>query len=370
MHRNVGVFCPTLNVCGGGEYVALAIANTLAKNNQNVILFTKNPVSPSTIKTFFGETLNSSILQVKQTSGLQSQGVAKFYQTILDSYVAKTKCDTFIDVFTNCVFPWTDISYIHYPYLNRTLFSPTFPYLQSPRFIQAGTVPQVFFEKNLVSYDDKLVLANSYYTATEIQRYSKKKATVLYPPFSSFISEIGKRTTKDRSDSLVVTVSRIEPTKLLERIPFIAAHTPTKVNYAIIGRLYNKQTLSHIERVSRKLGVTDRVKIYPDAPIQTKISLLQKAKIYLHTMIGEHFGISTVEAMALGCIPVVHNSGGMEETVPHQYRYNTVEEAIQTITWAIDNWTPEQSENFKQVADQFSLSNFSEKFLQLFSSYN
>jgi glycosyltransferase involved in cell wall biosynthesis len=49
-------------------------------------------------------------------------------------------------------------------------------------------------------------------------------------------------------------------------------------------------------------------------------------------MVGEHFGISIVEAMALGCIPVVHDSGGMREFVPTQYRYRTIEQAAEKIT--------------------------------------
>ena len=36
MTSKIGVFCPTLNVYGGGEYVAIAIANTLAQQNREV----------------------------------------------------------------------------------------------------------------------------------------------------------------------------------------------------------------------------------------------------------------------------------------------------------------------------------------------
>ncbi len=46
-------------------------------------------------------------------------------------------------------------------------------------------------------------------------------------------------------------------------------------------------------------------------------------------MEGEHFGISIVEAMALGCLPIVHDSGGMREFVPAQYRYTSIEQAAE-----------------------------------------
>lgn len=37
-----------------------------------------------------------------------------------------------------------------------------------------------------------------------------------------------------------------------------------------------------------------------------------KSAIFLHTMIDEHFGISIVEMMAAGLVPVCHRSGGPE----------------------------------------------------------
>lgn len=370
MQSPVGVFCPSLNVCGGGEFVAIAIANTLAQNNQKVTLFANSGVDLSAIKDFFGETLNSSILTIKQPTYFPSRSLADFYQTALHSYIAKTKSSLFIDVFSNCVFPWANITYIHYPYLNHRFFRPRFPYLENPSLLQAGTIPHVLLEKNLVSYDDKLVLANSRYTAEEIKQYSKKTAHVLYPPYSSVISELGKQTTKNPTENLVVTISRIEPTKLLERIPYIAAQTPRSTNYAVVGRLYNKQTLTYLQNLTKKLGVTDRVKFYPDASSETKIALLQKARVYLHTMVGEHFGIATVEAMALGCIPIVHNSGGMKEFVPNRCRYETLPEAVDKVTSAIENWSTEESNAAKTTAEQFSISNFSKRFLQLYSEYN
>ena len=193
----IGIFCPTLNVYGGGEFVAIAIANTLAQNNHNVVLFTNNEVNPQAIKNFFGENLHPTIQTIKQPTHFSSRGLVDFYQTIFHSYVAKSKCNMFIDTFTNCVFPWTSISYIHFPFLNQYSFSTKFPYLSSPHLLQVGTIPHVLIEKNLVSYDDKLVLANSYYTAKEIKKYSEKTVEVLYPPFSSSISTIGKYAVKN-----------------------------------------------------------------------------------------------------------------------------------------------------------------------------
>ena len=157
-----------------------------------------------------------------------------------------------------CVFP-VQIAYIHFPYLNRYTFSRAFPYLNNPRFSQAGTLPHVILEKKLVDYNNKLVLANSHYTAREIQEYSRKSAEVLYPPFPSSILAIGKKAIKNSRQKLVVTVSRLDANKYLERIPQIAAQTDKTINFAVVGRLYNQTTFNRLQALVKKLDVSDRV---------------------------------------------------------------------------------------------------------------
>lgn len=362
---SVGVFCPTLHNYGGGEFVAVAIANTLAENGYDVKLFTTKPVDSKAIHGFFGETLHPKISAVTQPTSLNIKGIMGFYQTIFRSYIAKSKTATFIDPYSNCVFPWTNVSYIHFPTLNRYAYRPAFPYLLSPHHTEVGALPQVIMEKNLANYDDKLILANSHYTAKEIEAFSRKRVEVLYPPFTSSIQNVQTQQKQD----LVVTTSRFEQNKKLEIIPKIAQKTSNNIQFAIIGRLYDKATLGRLQIEVEKLGLTDRVKFYPDLPVEQKLQMLGNAKVYLHTMVGEHFGISIVEAMASGCIPISHNSGGMVEFVPAQNRYETVEQAAEKIEAAISDWSEEKTLEPKAIAEQFSIKHFSSRFMELFSEY-
>ena len=71
MAGKIGVFCPTLNVYGGGEFVAIAIANTLAQNNHDVVLFSSDKINPAAIKNYFGETLHPNIQNPTATHQLQ-----------------------------------------------------------------------------------------------------------------------------------------------------------------------------------------------------------------------------------------------------------------------------------------------------------
>jgi glycosyltransferase involved in cell wall biosynthesis len=254
---------------------------------------------------------------------------------------------------------------MHFPTLNRYAYRKTFPYLLSPHHTEVGALPQVIMEKNLASYDDKLVLANSHYTAKEIESFSGKHVEVLYPPYTSSIQNVPAQPKKD----LVVTTSRFEQNKRLENIPKIAAQTSSNIKFAIIGRLYDKATLNRLQVQVKQLGLSDRVKFYPDLPVEQKLEMLSSAKVYLHTMVGEHFGISIVEAMASGCIPVSHNSGGMVEFVPAQNRYETVAQAADIINSAFAGWSEDKTIEPKQIAQQFSITNFSRRFMELFTKY-
>jgi len=68
-------------------------------------------------------------------------------------------------------------------------------------------------------------------------------------------------------------------------------------------------------------------------------------------------------------LPIVHNSGGMREFVPEQYRYETLQEAASKITNEINNWSTEKANEIKKISDRFSISNFSLRFMELFSKY-
>ena len=89
----------------------------------------------------------------------------------------------------------------------------------------------------------------------------------------------------------------------------------------------------------------------------------------MHPTLNEHFGISIVEAMALGCIPVVHDSGGPREFVNEKFRYESVEEAAEKVEKAADYWSPDRAVAISNIAEQFSGNTFSKNFISLFNSY-
>jgi glycogen synthase len=57
--------------------------------------------------------------------------------------------------------------------------------------------------------------------------------------------------------------------------------------------------------------------------------------VYFHPLLGEPFGISTVEAMSAGLIPVVPNVGGHTEFVPLKYQFRTFGEGVEAVSSAL-----------------------------------
>lgn len=366
---NIGVFYPTFNVYGGGEFVTAVIVNTLAKNNYDVTLFTNDKLNQHQIKNFFGEKLHSSIKSIVNRPLAQPRGLLDFYQTIFRSHIFKSKCDLWIDAYSNHIFPWTNISYIHFPFLNHYHYKQNFPYLKSRHLQPVGSLPYTIFEKNLTKDNGKLILANSHYTAEEIRKYSGKKAEVLYPPVSSVHFNNPKDLISNQRKNQVVTISRFGLGKGLEKIPYIASLTKSDIHFAIIGRVHYQNTLFSLQHLIKKLGLTERVTLFPNIRRQKMKEILKGTKVYLHTMVGEHFGISIAEAMAMGCIPVVHNSGGAKEFVPAEYRYENIHEAAQKIEKAIYDWSPSKAQQMVNIAARFKEDNFSKNFMELFKRY-
>lgn len=67
--------------------------------------------------------------------------------------------------------------------------------------------------------------------------------------------------------------------------------------------------LAGLQQYATELGIAGNVDWVVNASYPELCSLLGGAVGGLHTMVDEHFGISVVEYMAAGAIPIAHNSG-------------------------------------------------------------
>lgn len=365
----IGVFFPPINHFGGFTVVTLEIVNTLAKNGYDVKLFINKPLDQQYIEEFMGEKLYNSVEIVHRNSYFRrnDKSILDLYVSAIQSMSFKSKCDILIDTYSNCVFPWTNICYIHFPFSSD--FQSSFSWIRALRVNAALKLPYVFFERKLQRYEGKLLLANSSFTANVIKRLLGVEAQVLYPPVrSAFFGTSLMQNERPRKD-LVVTCSRISRGKGLEVIPDIANLTDKRIRFVIVGAYHDEKTKYLLLQKIERLNLSRRVRLLTDVSRSHLIQILRNAKVYLHTTIMEHFGISIAEAMATGCVPIVHNSGGAKEFVPSKFRYKNYSEAAQKIENVIYNWSPKDAKEMSKIAQRFCSSSFSKKFLELFYKY-
>jgi alpha-1,2-mannosyltransferase len=93
---------------------------------------------------------------------------------------------------------------------------------------------------------------------------------------------------------------------------------------------------------------------------------MQLAKVYFHPRIDEHFGISIVEAMASGLVPVVSDIGGHTEFVPSKYHFHTLSHAADVIASAFEATNSERMA-ISNSTTKFSNSNYIRSFHRILS---
>ena len=149
-----------------------------------------------------------------------------------------------------------------------------------------------------------LILAISEYSKSHFDRAWKVPTALVYPA-CNMIQPGHVR------NNVVVTAARGVPEKNLELFWHVAKRCP---NYEFVLLLtLDPRFVEYSRALQRASPMNGRVIVNPDKEMYQET--LARSRIYLHLMRGEHFGITVVESMSAGCVPVVHASGGPMEIV-------------------------------------------------------
>ncbi|EIE21183.1 glycosyl transferase [Coccomyxa subellipsoidea C-169] len=92
-----------------------------------------------------------------------------------------------------------------------------------------------------------------------------------------------------------------------------SSHAVLAARLKVVGSCRNhedNERVAQLKGLSSELGLDACVDFCVNAPFSEVQQLLGGAVGGLHTMVDEHFGISIVEYMAAGVIPIAHNSAG------------------------------------------------------------
>jgi glycosyltransferase involved in cell wall biosynthesis len=181
-----------------------------------------------------------------------------------------------------------------------------------------------------------VVLANSRFTRERVRHlWPDASVDVLYPPV-----DVPATIPDGQRDIDVVTLGNIAPDKhQLEQVE-IAAMMPER-RFAILGAVQSRSYARQVERAIRTKRLTNVVLVL-DETARRVSDYLGRARVFLHMKESEHFGISVGQAIAHGCIPIVHDSGGQVELVTDpSLRFRSRADLLQILPDALGGRIPD-----------------------------
>ena len=171
----------------------------------------------------------------------------------------------------------------------------------------------------------------------------------------------------DETNDIILVISRIAPHKKIEnaiKLAKILKDNNVGKGMKIVGNLYYYffDYYSELKQMVLDLGLTDYITFEINASLDKLLSIIRESRVYFHPMIGEHFGMAVLEAMAGGLIPVVPNEGGVIEFVPQEYQFNTIEHAAQIIIYVFNHLPKTERIKLSDDINKFSNSHYIEGF--------
>ena len=407
-----------LNPCGGGERFTLATLQAVVEMGIEVDLTTLNEPNLSKLENAFGKNLTSVMNKIRKINVLQM-----FDQESIDSNITNNNYDLIINTHGD-IDPYYSpklsntkmITYCHYPSAKSFIESEDLIYfdyhlrinrLDSSSNISASesTVtlsPSISYESSIYNkktpesttnnfekkrrrymkwvketYDkmikNSLLITNSYYSQRAIFRtYGIDDIIVLSPPVAvnQIRNHLGfsqplKIPRKDRYNDILV-ICRIEPSKRIENAIYLAKllkerKIDAKMIIAGSWEPFYQQYYENLNSLITDQDLSDNITFKIDSSFDQLIELMGTSKVYFHPREGEHFGISIVEAMSAGMVPVVPKIGGQAEFVSTKYQYDSLEQASQIIGSAL-GITEDERQRLSDSVIQFSETNYKRQF--------
>lgn len=351
----VGIFIPTLQALGGAEKYAISIAQSLQQNFKNLEI-------EMIVTNIFSDRPSLYDIPTKQEiyEKFQSQlPHVKFRYEILNyhdeyhiwnkNFKRVNKISQRYDLFINCQHN------IYHPTSKKSLFVCHFPHrpmeqinLQIPGF-EKSQLKRMYTR----SYDG--YVSNSSFTESWMNKYwpdiGKTKREVLCPPV---LPDNARCAIPLKKDKVILTCGRLDPEKKaleLAKIFILNRKHFEGYEFHIAGTAYHNipELRDYYMKLQQLANSHSFIHLHIDLTQAQLFDLYRRASIYWHGMgfledietnpiRTEHFGITIVEAMSQGCIPVVHRSGGAYQVTRAaglQTDWATEQEAVSIISQLI-----------------------------------
>ena len=313
MALNIGIYNVQMQAMGGGEKLTLALAEHLSLEH-NVSLFCAEPLDVASVEKFFEVDLSRVKIVLLERLNPLSRVVATIRRrfAVAVSFHHHSQLRRFhLDILINNSYA----SGLKCP-AARGIFMCMFPH-------------PIKGDNSVDTYS--LVVAISQYSADWIAKMWNRRAEIIYPP----CDDMGPPAVKA---NMIMHVGRfIADTKTDERhhkgqaLMLDAFKRLTDLHkdgweLHFVGSIAPDKRSAKFARKIVQNAAGLPVFFHFDAAREEIRDLYRRAAIYWHaTGYGfdvkkhpakqEHFGISTVEAMSAGAVPVVYASGGQQEIV-------------------------------------------------------
>lgn len=139
----------------------------------------------------------------------------------------------------------------------------------------------------------------------------------------------------------------------------------------------DEQIVEDLRALAKKLGIESSVKFQLNLPRSKINEIFSIAKLGIHTMKQEHFGISIVEMMAAGLVTIAHASagplldiiGGSKKAIVGYLATNEADYAKYVVEAMRDYYdikhTVMVASAKRWVTDEFSVATFEREFVKL-----
>jgi glycosyltransferase involved in cell wall biosynthesis len=322
----IGIFDPYLDDLGGGEKYMMTLAACLSKDHE-VTVFWDRQDDVEALKRRFGISLET----IKVKKNIFSPQV-RFFERVK----ASRNYDAFV-ILSNGSIPFV------FP-------TKLFIHIQQP-------LP----EKNGRSFKDKVKLKHIsaiFYNSQFTKKYNDPlfpgvKSSVIYPPVS--LVPVKKEKVSSLKENIIMHVGRFRvnnlETKDYKKQGFMIDAFKKLVDSGLKSWKFELASSVKKEDEEAFTSLKESAKGYPiefhiNKSNKELFGLYEKAKIYWHASgygedlekhpeLAEHFGITTVEAMSAGAVPVVINSGGQREIVTNGKNgilWNSLDELLEQTT--------------------------------------
>lgn len=311
----LGLYDHTLQLVGGGQKYGCTVASLL-QDIFELTLISNKPVSLEDLSRWYRLDLSACRLRIEPIPIFEKAGLDH-----VDPYPIMFADDNPFHLMSR-------LSAGYDFFVNNSMLEMVWPLsavsLMICHFPERRTSPHFYADL----YDR--IVFNSLYTAEWIEKRWKLKARHhVYPPI-----ETGAPLDMTQKDKIILSVARFEiggskkQVLMVEAFAALCRQKPELMSdWRLIlagGSQGENPYLETVRKTISALGLKN-VEIAVNIPAEELRSLYRRASVFWHfcgwgeedPALFEHFGMTTVEAMQNGCVPVVFNGGGQREIVSH-----------------------------------------------------